>query len=154
MLSSNKQKLIDAIEVLNKLGIENEDIMILGSIALDICGMFPKSRSDAHDVDVMVRLSKQREGELLNIIKLWNSVTPDDEKNKQGSESSTVVMNIKDKNLILNFWFIETGCKFPTPLKLDNGVWVERPIDCINKKKSYGRIKDYQDIRQIVTQIL
>lgn len=154
MKTKNKIKLDNAISVLNQMGIENNDIMVLGSITLDIVGLFPQTRESAHDVDVMIRCTKEKEKEILNIIKVWNSTLTDKEKEEQGSQSSTIVMNIPNKDLILNFWFVCPEYPFNTLIKLENGVWVEKPTDCIQKKKQYNRVKDLRDVRDIVLQIL
>ena len=125
--------------------------MILGSIALDICGLFPMYRSNAHDVDVMVKCSEQKEKEIISLIKLINSTLSN--KVISGSESSSIVLTLP--NIIINFWFVREDYKFDTLIKLDNGVWVENPVDCFKKKRQYGRVKDYHDLQNIViTKIL
>ena len=58
MVEKNKEMLDVTIKTLNTMGFEDNNIMILGSIALDICGLFPMYRSNAHDVDVMVKCSE------------------------------------------------------------------------------------------------
>ena len=151
MVEKNKEMLDVTIKTLNTMGFENNNIMILGSIALDICGLFPMYRSNAHDVDVMVKCSEQKEKEIISLIKLINSTLSN--KVISGSESSSIVLTLP--NIIINFWFVREDYKFDTLIKLDNGVWVENPVDCIKKKRQYGRVKDYHDLQNIViTKIL
>lgn len=150
MKEVNQKKLDDAIKALNKLGIENKDIMILGSIALDIVGLFPLNRHEAHDVDVMIKCSEEKEHEIKKLVELLN-LSSENDKITTSDASSTIM---KLKNVIINVWFVKPDYKFNTLIKLDNGVSVERPIDCINKKKQYGRLKDYKDLKNIVFQIL
>ena len=151
MVEKNKEMLDVTIKTLNTMGFENNNIMILGSIALDICGLFPMYRSNAHDVDVMVKCSEQKEKEIMSLIKLINSTLSN--KVISGSESSSIVLTLP--NIIINFWFVREDYKFDTLIKLDNGVWVENPADCFKKKRQYGRVKDYHDLQNIViTKIL
>lgn len=151
MVEKNKEMLDVTIKTLNTMGFENNNIMILGSIALDICGLFPMYRSNAHDVDVMVKCSEQKEKEIISLIKLINSTLSN--KVISGSESSSIVLTLP--NIIINFWFVREDYKFDTLIKLDNGVWVENPVDCFKKKRQYGRVKDYHDLQNIViTKIL
>lgn len=151
MVEKNKEMLDVTIKTLNTMGFENNNIMILGSIALDICGLFPMYRSNAHDVDVMVKCSEQKEKEIISLIKLINSTLSN--KVISGSESSSIVLTLP--NIIINFWFVREDYKFDTLIKLDNGVWVENPADCFKKKRQYGRVKDYHDLQNIViTKIL
>lgn len=151
MIEKNKKMLDVAIKTLNTLGFENNNIMILGSIALDVCGLFPMYRQNAHDVDVMVRCSEQKEKNIKELVKTLDSILPN--KTISGSESSSIVMTLP--NIIINFWFIRENCDFNTSIKLDNGVWIEKPSDCFNKKRQYGRVKDYHDLQNIViTKIL
>ena len=151
MVEKNKEMLDVTIKTLNTMGFENNNIMILGSIALDICGLFPMYRSNAHDVDVMVKCSEQKEKEIISLIKLINSTLSN--KVIFGSESSSIVLTLP--NIIINFWFVREDYKFDTLIKLDNGVWVENPVDCFKKKRQYGRVKDYHDLQNIViTKIL
>ena len=146
MVEKNKEMLDVTIKTLNTMGFENNNIMILGSIALDICGLFPMYRSNAHDVDVMVKCSEQKEKEIISLIKLINSTLSN--KVISGSESSSIVLTLP--NIIINFWFVREDYKFDTLIKLDNGVWVENPVDCFKKKRQYGRVKDYHDLQNIV----
>ena len=151
MVEKNKEMLDVTIKTLNTMGFENNNIMILGSIALDICGLFPMYRSNAHDVDVMVKCSEQKEKEIISLIKLINSTLSN--KVISGSESSSIMLTLP--NIIINFWFVREDYKFDTLIKLDNGVWVENPVDCFKKKRQYGRVKDYHDLQNIViTKIL
>lgn len=148
MKEKNEKLLKLAIEKINEFGIKNNDIMILGSIALDIAGLFPLYRDSAHDVDVMIRCDKNTEDVIVRTCSMFNKLTNTDVH----SESSTIVLNLSD--CIINFWFVRPEYKFNTMFKLDNGVWVEKPIDCIKKKKSYRREKDYRDINNIIFQIV
>ena len=143
MKSFNESLLNNAIKALNELGIKNEDIMILGSIALDLCGMFPDYRKQAHDVDVLIRCSEEKKEEITKIAKFLNSQC-------NGSDKSTIVMPLP--YVILNIWF--TKDQFDSLLRLQNGVYVEEPLKCIEKKKKYSRYKDLQDINSILRQIL
>ena len=153
MNSKNEKKMEFAIKVLNKLGVENKDIMILGSCALDLCGLFPTTRAEAHDVDVMVRCSYEKEQEIIKLCKFINENTsPNTKQEVLGSESSTVVMNLP--KTIINFFFCRPECVFNTKLILENGVSVERTVECFNKKKEYGRRKDFEDLSSIIRKIL
>ena len=148
MKEINKSLLDKAIVILNKLGIENKDIMILGSIALDIIGLFPLNRHQAHDVDVMIKCTEEKEKQITELSKLLESIS----NKKTSSDNSSIILNVN--NVIINIWFVRPEYNFNTMIKLENGIWVEKPIDCIKKKKQFGRIKDYQDIRNIIFQII
>ena len=150
MKEENKQMMIDAIGALNTLGIPNNDIMIVGSIALDIHGLFPTNRVKAHDVDVVIRCGVEKQKQIIDVIKFVNkTVTEPNGICAVHSESSSLVMGLRN-NLIINLWFVIEDAEFNTETKLENGVWVERPIDCFKKKKSYMRAKDYQDLNNII----
>lgn len=141
----------DTIKTLNTFGVKNEDIMICGSVALDICGLFPKYRANGHDVDVVIKCTPDMEDKIKNFIKMLNELgetTP-----QKGSESSTIVITLKS-GTIINLWFIKPTDTFNTEMKLESGVWVERPVDCFNKKKSYGRVKDFRDLNNIAKSYL
>lgn len=150
MIKSNEIKLNEAINILNKIGVNNNQIMVLGSIALDICGLFPPYRHEAHDVDLMIRCNKNQEGDIKRMCQLVNVVTGTD--SQIGSESSVTVMMCK--NVIINLWFMDENLPFNTIMTLPNGVFVEKPIDCINKKKQYNRTKDMMDINSIIKHYL
>ena len=150
MKEENKQMMNDAIDALNVLGISNNDIMIVGSIALDVHGLFPTNKLKAHDVDVVIRCGIERQKEITQLVKFINKTIskPNGICNMQ-SESSSLVMGLRN-NLIINLWFVNEDCEFNTETKLENGVWIERPVDCFKKKKSYMRPKDYQDLNNII----
>lgn len=147
MKESHKKMLDSAIKALNVFGVENKDIMVLGSIALDIVGLFPLNRHIAHDVDLMIRCDSTIEDKIRCMSKIMNVVDSSNIKNTSYNQS--IMLNVS-----INIWFVSKDYQFDTILKLDNGVFVVKPIDCINKKKSYHRVKDYEDIRNIIFQIL
>lgn len=150
MKESHKKMLDSAIKALNVFGVENKDIMVLGSIALDIVGLFPLNRHIAHDVDLMIRCDSTIEDKIRCMSKIMNVVDSSNIKNTSYNQS--IILNVS--NVSINIWFVSKDYQFDTILKLDNGVFVEKPIDCIKKKKSYHRVKDYEDIRNIIFQIL
>ncbi|MCM1217955.1 MAG: hypothetical protein NC548_26005 [Lachnospiraceae bacterium] len=141
----------DTIKTLNTFGVKNEDIMICGSVALDICGLFPNYRANGHDVDVVIKCTSDMEYKIKNFIKMLDDL--DKNSTKKKSESSTIVLTLKS-GTIINLWFIKPTDTFNTEMKLESGVWVERPVDCFNKKKSYGRVKDFQDLNDIAKSYL
>ena len=53
MNNQNRVKLNKAIEILNGLHFKNENIMVTGSIALDVQGV---SNRIAHDVDFIIKM--------------------------------------------------------------------------------------------------
>ena len=149
MKQKHKQMLDEALESLNLLDIKNDQIMVVGSIALDICGLFPKYRLEAHDVDVVVKATPEEQNRIAKMIKVINDVNKTSNKVLGSSDCSCYVLNLK--NVVLNIWFYHPDASFNTEIKLENGVWVERPVDCFNKKKSYGRPKDFRDLNNIAT---
>ena len=153
MKQKHEQMLMEALTALNTMNIHNDNIMIVGSIALDICGLFPEYRNVAHDVDLVIKAEEHERKRIIELIRMLNKINQVDGKDLHvSSESSCYVLKLK--NVVLNIWFYLPSDTFNTDIKLGNGVWVERPIDCINKKKIYNRQKDSRDITAIVKQIL
>ena len=56
MNNQNRVKLNKAVEILNGLHFKNENIMVTGSIALDVQGV---SNRIAHDVDLIIKMDEQ-----------------------------------------------------------------------------------------------
>ena len=150
MKIKHQEMLSETVKTLNIFGIENKDIMICGSISLDICGLFPPYRHEAHDVDVFIRCDEKKTKEIQDFIRTVNQLSNSTTK---GSEAYTWTLELKS-GVIINIWFYNPDASFNTEMKLESGVWVQRPADCFSKKKSYGRVKDYRDLNNIAKMYL
>lgn len=143
MNNQNRVKLNKAIEILNGLHFKNENIMVTGSIALDVQGV---SNRIAHDVDFIIKMDEQtwRCMKLIEAINL-----DDDEVNYDLSErKKMIILNVD--GLILNIWKYDEGSDWSCIKDSETGVYVATVDHIIEAKKKYARDKDFKDIYKII----
>ena len=146
MNSKNRVKLNKAIEILNGLHFKNENIMVTGSIALDVQGV---SNRIAHDVDFIIKMDEQT----WRCLKLIEAINLDDEdktpKDYDLSErKKMIILNVD--GLILNIWKYDEGTDWSCIKDSETGVYVATVNHIIEAKKKYARDKDFKDIYKII----
>lgn len=143
-MKDKTKKIFDqAISILNKMGIENKNIIVTGSVALDILGVLPDEHI-IHDFDCIVKVDKNEMG----LIKLICEIFKSDKTPSYISEDSRM---IEINGLLLNIWFNLPNIN---ALVTYNGVFVKDMLSILAEKKKYNREKDVRDINQIVKKIL
>ena len=143
MNSKNRVKLNKAIEILNGLHFKNENIMVTGSIALDVQGV---SNRIAHDVDFIIKMDEQA-WRCLKLIEAIN--LDDDEVNYDLPErKKMIILNVD--GLILNIWKYDDESDWSETKDAETGVYVATVNHIIDAKKKYGRDKDFKDIYEII----
>ena len=143
MNNQNREKLNKAIEILNGLHFKNENIMVTGSIALDVQGV---SNRIAPDVDLIIKMDEQawRCMKLIEAINL-----DDDEVNYDLSErKKMIILNVD--GLILNIWKYDEESDWSCIKDSETGVYVATVNHIIEAKKKYARDKDFKDIYKII----
>ena len=154
MNKQNREQLNKAVEILKGLHFNVENIMVTGSIALDLQGLCPYGRT-AHDVDIIIKMDDQT-WKCMKLIEAINNADQEDKINNLLKEEYTmardkmIILNTDD--LVLNIWRYNSEW---SDLKDDKtGVYVANVEHIINAKKSYARPKDFYDINSICTKIL
>ena len=136
-----------AVDFMQTLHFKAEDIMVTGSIALDLQGMLPKGH-EVHDVDLLVRMSEQ-DWRNLKLLEAINLVDEGKETMYPGRRD-TIFFKFSD--LILNIWRNDLE---ESPIKdAETGVYVATAKHIIKAKKDYNREKDVRDITAIIKEIL
>lgn len=130
-----------SISILNRMGIENKDIIVTGSVALDILGVLPDEH-EIHDFDCIINIDKDKVG----IIKLICEIFKSD---KLPSYCNSTIIEVGD--LLLNIWINLPNEKAFVTYK---GVGVKNMLSILEEKKKYNRDKDIRDINQIIKKIL
>ena len=148
MNSKNRVKLNKAIEILNGLHFKNENIMVTGSIALDVQGLL--TDRIAHDVDLIIKMDEQA-WRCLKLIEAIN-LTDDEDKAPKDYDTQTrkkmIILNVD--GLILNIWKYDEGTDWSEIKDVETGVYVATVNHIIDAKKKYGRDKDFKDIYEII----
>ena len=148
MNSKNRVKLNKAIEILNGLHFKNENIMVTGSIALDVQGLL--TDRIAHDVDLIIKMDEQT-WRCLKLIEAIN-LTDDEDKAPKDYDTQTrkkmIILNVD--GLILNIWKYDDESDWSETKDAETGVYVATVNHIIEAKKKYGRDKDFKDIYEII----
>lgn len=145
------------LNVLHAIGINSDDIMLVGSITFDVMGVFPTNKSVAHDVDVIVRVNNEVNEKIKQLTKITKTIAGNCD-NPEYSDS--YIRNIKymtGHTVDLNIWTVPEGTEFKTDIKLNDeldNIWVATLADTIKAKKQYNRAKDLVDINDIVKQLI
>ena len=148
MNSKNRVKLNKAIEILNGLHFKNENIMVTGSIALDMQGLL--TDRIAHDVDLIIRMDEQA----WRCLKLIEAINLADDEVKLPKDYDTqtrkkmIFLNVD--GLILNIWKYDEESDWSETKDAETGVYVATVNHIIEAKKKYGRDKDFKDIYEII----
>lgn len=120
---------------------QNMDFLIVGSGALLMCGI-PLSR-EPHDVDIEVICTKEQEQKLKVLHEANDSV-------KGSSPNCPYIFKIKD--IPVNVWVVDEFTHKHT-IKCDN-IKYATVSSVLQKKMSYKRSKDFQDLLNIVTGLM
>lgn len=141
MNKENRNNLTAAGYILTKkLGFKPENIMVTGSIALDLLGVLSK---DAHDVDFIIKMSDE-EWRMLKLYSIINN-------GKNSYDNNAVMFNLYG----ITFNIFREHNLERTEIK-DNitDFWIADVKNIIKVKKQYGRRKDYEDLYNISVAIL
>ena len=148
MNSRNRVKLNKAIEILNGLHFKNENIMVTGSIALDVQGLLTDRIT--HDVDLIIKMDEQA----WRCLKLIEAINLDDDEDKVSKDYDSperkkmILLNVD--GLILNIWKYDEGTDWSEIKDAETGVYVATVNHIIEAKKKYARDKDFKDIYEII----
>ena len=148
MNSKNRVKLNRAIEILNGLHFKNENIMVTGSIALDVQGLL--TDRIAHDVDLIIKMDEQA-WRCLKLIEAINLADDEDKVSKDyDSPEREKMILLKVDGLILNIWKYDKESDWSCIKDSETGVYVATVNHIIEAKKKYARDKDFKDIYKII----
>ena len=151
MNNQNRVKLNKAVEILNGLHFKNENIMVTGSIALDLQGV---SNRIAHDVDLIIKMDEQtwRCLKLIEAINLADDEVKTSKDYDPISRKKIIFLNVD--GLILNIWKYDEESDWSCIKDSETGVYVATVNNIIEAKKKYARNKDFKDIYEIVKGLL
>ena len=151
MNSKNRVKLNKAVEILNGLHFKNENIMVTGSIALDMQGV---SNRVAHDIDLIIKMDEQA----WRCMKLLEAINLADDEVKAPKDYDSQVRKkmifLKVDGLVLNIWKYDEGTDWSEIKDAETGVYVATVNHIIEAKKKYARDKDFKDIYEIIKKLL
>ena len=146
MRTESKNILKKGVDVLKSLHFKPENIMVTGSIALDIAGVLPESRVP-HDIDIILKTDEKS----WRCLKLLEAICNDDESRNIYPNEKFIFF--KGEDIIINI-FLYDGGDWSDVKDADTGVYVATVDHIIKAKKKYARTKDYQDINEIAKTVL
>ena len=151
MNNQNRYFLQKAVKVLKELHFKPENIMVTGSIALDMQGV---SNRIAHDVDLIIKMD-DKTWRCMKLIEMIN-LADDEVKAPKDYDSQTrrkmIILNID--GLILNIWKYDEKMDWSCIKDSETGVYVATVNHILEVKKKYARDKDFKDIYRIVKGLL
>ena len=151
MNNQNRYFLQKAVKVLKELHFKPENIMVTGSIALDMQGV---SNRIAHDVDLIIKMD-DKTWRCMKLIEMINLID-DEVKMPKDYDSQTrrkmIILNID--GLILNIWKYDEKIDWSCIKDSETGVYVATVNHILEVKKKYARDKDFKDIYRIVKGLL
>ena len=151
MNNQNRYFLQKAVKVLKELHFKPENIMVTGSIALDMQGV---SDRIAHDVDLIIKMD-DKTWRCMKLIEMIN-LADDEVKAPKDYDSQTrrkmIILNIN--GLILNIWKYDEKIDWSCIKDSETGVYVATVNHILEVKKKYARDKDFKDIYRIVKGLL
>lgn len=152
MNKNNRQLLQKALKILKDLHFKEENIMVTGSIALDIQGVLSRP---AHDVDFIIKMDDNTWGclKLIEAINLTSEESSATQK-EYPIHSKKNFIALKIDGIILNIWRHSENFDWSPIKDAETGVYVATINHTINAKKLYGRDKDYKDIYKIVRNLM
>lgn len=150
MQKTSRDLLDKGVNILKSLGFSPDDIIVTGSVALDLQGVLPEYRK-VHDLDFIIKMDDITWKYLklfAAIYEYGNDEYHEEYKERRDFQVDGVKFNVwrdvRDEKSI--------NC---VTLKDDStGVWINPVRSIIYKKKSYGRPKDFKDIQEICKNIL
>ena len=151
MNNQNRVKLNKAVEILNGLHFKNENIMVTGSIALDMQGV---SNRVAHDIDLIIKMDEQS-WRCMKLLEAINLADDEDKVSKDydlSERKKMIILNVD--GLVLNIWKYDEESDWSEIKDAETGVYVATVNHIIEAKKKYGRDKDFKDIYEIIKKLL
>lgn len=148
MREESKRMMEDGISILKGFGIKDNEIVITGSIALDIYGLLPKEHK-VHDFDCYVIANNDRatalDAKIQDFIKQSNGCLISSEEYIE-NEVSHLFFTLFGKEI--NIWFFDESA-ISTNITY-KGIKVQKPNEIIKRKLSYKRAKDFTDVLGII----
>ena len=151
MNNQNRYFLQKAVKTLKELHFKPENIMVTGSIALDMQGV---SSRIAHDVDLIIKMDEQtwRCMKLLEAINLANDEVKASKDYDLSERKKMIILNVD--GLVLNIWKYDEKSDWSEIKDAETGVYVATVNHIIEAKKKYARDKDFKDIYEIIKKLL
>ncbi len=147
MNNQNRYFLQKAVKVLKELHFKPENIMVTGSIALDMQGV---SNRIAHDVDLIIKMD-DKTWRCMKLIEMIN-LADDEVKAPKDYDSQTrrkmIILNVD--GLILNIWKYDEKIDWSCIKDSETGVYVATVNHILEVKKKYARDKDFKDIYETI----
>ena len=151
MNNQNRYFLQKAVKALKELHFKPENIMVTGSIALDMQGV---SNRVAHDIDLIIKMDEQT----WRCLKLIEAINLADDEVKApkdyDSQARKKMIFLKVDGLVLNIWKYDEESDWSEIKDAETGVYVATVNHIIEAKKKYGRDKDFKDIYEIIKKLL
>ena len=147
MNNQNKYFLQKAVKALKELHFKPENIMVTGSIALDMQGV---SNRVAHDIDFIIKMDEQtwRCMKLLEAINLADDEVKASKDYDLSERKKMIILNVD--GLVLNIWKYDEESDWSEIKDAETGVYVATVNHIIKAKKKYARDKDFKDIYEII----
>lgn len=151
MNNQNRYFLQKAVKTLKELHFKPENIMVTGSIALDMQGV---SSRIAHDVDLIIKMDEQtwRCMKLLEAINLADDEVKASKDYDLSERKKMIILNVD--GLVLNIWKYDEESDWSEIKDAETGVYVATVNHIIEAKKKYARDKDFKDIYEIIKKLL
>ena len=147
MNNQNRYFLQKAVKALKELHFKPENIMVTGSIALDMQGI---SNRIAHDIDLIIKMDEQT----WRCLKLIEAINLADDEAKApkdyDSQARKRMIFLNVDGLVLNIWKYDEESDWSEIRDAETGVYVATVNHIIKAKKKYGRDKDFKDIYEII----
>ena len=147
MNNQNRYFLQKAVKALKELHFKPENIMVTGSIALDMQGV---SNRVAHDIDLIIKMDEQtwRCMKLLEAINLADDEVKAPKDYDSQARKRMIFLNVD--GLVLNIWKYDEESDWSEIKDEETGVYVATVNHIIKAKKKYARDKDFKDIYEII----
>ena len=151
MNNQNRYFLQKAVKALKELHFKPENIMVTGSIALDMQGV---SNRVAHDIDLIIKMDEQtwRCMKLLEAINLADDEVKASKDYDLSERKKMIILNVD--GLVLNIWKYDEESDWSEIKDAETGVYVATVNHIIKAKKKYARDKDFKDIYEIIKKLL
>ena len=148
MNNQNRYFLQKAVKALKELHFKPENIMVTGSIALDVQGLL--TDRIAHDIDLIIKMDEQtwRCMKLLEAINLADDEVKAPKDYDSQARKRMIFLNVD--GLVLNIWKYDEESDWSEIKDAETGVYVATVNHIIKAKKKYGRDKDFKDIYEII----
>ena len=152
MNNQNRYFLQKAVKALKELHFKPENIMVTGSIALDVQELL--TDRIAHDIDLIIKMDEQswRCMKLLEAINLADDEVKASKDYDLSERKKMIILNVD--GLVLNIWKYDEESDWSEIKDAETGVYVATVNHIIEAKKKYGRDKDFKDIYEIIKKLL